>query len=52
MHGCRRNRYQVHMQYLMAAERTGVYDYFAITAGAQRLRDRFAEEPARDAPRE
>lgn len=44
----RRNRFQVHMQYLMAAERAGLYDYFAITAGTQRLRERFADEPTRE----
>ncbi len=51
----RRNRFRVHMQYLMASERSGAYDYFAITAGAQRLRERFAAEPdasAADAPAE
>jgi hypothetical protein len=37
----RRNRFQVHLQYLMAAERPGRYDYFAITAGPQTLRERF-----------
>lgn len=39
----KRNRFQVHLQYLMAAERPGPYDYFAITAGPQPLRERFAE---------
>lgn len=37
----KRNRFQVHLQYLMASERPGAYDYFAITAGTQRLRERF-----------
>ncbi|WP_418318635.1 hypothetical protein [Piscinibacter sakaiensis] len=35
------NRFKVHLQYLMASERTGRYDYFAITAGPQSLRQRF-----------
>lgn len=38
----KRNRFQVHLQYLMAAERPGPYDYFAITAGPQTLRARFS----------
>ena len=37
----KRNRFQVHLQYLMAAERPGRYDYFAITAGPLALRERF-----------
>ena len=37
------NRFQVHLQYLMAAERPGPYDYFGITAGAQTLQQRFAD---------
>jgi hypothetical protein len=37
----KRNRFQVHLQYLMAAERPGRYDYFAVTAGPQTLRERF-----------
>lgn len=31
-----------HFQYLCAFDRPGAYDYFAITAGPQRLADRFA----------
>lgn len=46
----KRNRFQVHMQYLKASERPGLYDYFAITAGPQRLRDRFAGATADPAP--
>ena len=38
----RRNWYQVHFQYLMATQRAGDYDYFAITAGPHTLADRFA----------
>lgn len=38
----RRNWYQVHFQYLMATQRAGDYDYFAITAGPLTLADRFA----------
>lgn len=37
----RRNRFQVHLQYLMAAERPGRYDYFAVTAGPLTLREHF-----------
>ncbi|MEO8281161.1 MAG: hypothetical protein ABI564_15790, partial [Ideonella sp.] len=37
----KRNRFLVHMQYLMASEYPGRYDYFAITAGSQSLRARF-----------
>ena len=50
----KRSRFQVHLQYLMASERPGAYDYFAITAGAQRLRDRFdaaATQAPADAPK-
>jgi hypothetical protein len=42
--GMRRNKHQVHTQYLMATEKAGRYDYFAITAGPLALADRF---PAR-----
>ena len=37
----RRNWYKVHFQYLMAGERLGDYDYFAITAGPLTLSDRY-----------
>lgn len=37
----KRNRFQVHLQYLMAAERPGPYDLFAITAGPRTLRARY-----------
>lgn len=37
----RRDKYRCHFQYLMASERPGPYDYFAITAGPQRLAQRF-----------
>jgi hypothetical protein len=37
----KRRRFQVHLQYLLAAESPGMYDYFAITAGRQTLRERF-----------
>lgn len=39
----KRNRFQVHLQYLMASERPGAFDYFAITAGPQTLSARFPE---------
>jgi hypothetical protein len=35
-----KNKRRMHMQYLMAGQRPTVYDYFAITAGPQRLCDR------------
>ena len=34
--------FRLHFQYLHAFDRPGDYDYFAITAGPQRLADRFA----------
>jgi hypothetical protein len=37
----RHNWYQVHFQYLMAGERLGEYDYFAITAGPLTLPERY-----------
>jgi len=39
--GMRRNKHQLHTQYLMATEKAGRYDYFAITAGPMALADRF-----------
>jgi hypothetical protein len=41
----RRNLYELHFQYLKAGELPGLYDYFAITAGPQRLSERFAQQP-------
>ncbi|MES2974053.1 MAG: hypothetical protein V4757_10600 [Pseudomonadota bacterium] len=38
----KRDKRRVHLQYLMAAEYPGVYDYFAITAGGMRLDERLA----------
>ncbi len=49
----KRNRFQVHMQYLMASELAGRYDYFSITAGPQTLRERYSqttEEQAASSP--
>ncbi len=40
----RRDKYRCHFQYLMAVERPGGYDYFAITAGPLRLAERFAAQ--------
>lgn len=40
----KRNRFQVHLQYLMASERPGLYDFFAITAGPRTLRARFDDD--------
>jgi hypothetical protein len=37
-----RDKMRYHFQYLMAAEKPGAYDYFAITAGASTLDQRFA----------
>jgi hypothetical protein len=37
-----RDKMRYHFQYLMAAEKPGAYDYFAITAGAATLAERFA----------
>ncbi len=34
--------FRLHFQYLCAFDRPGAYDYFRITAGPRRLRDRFA----------
>jgi len=41
----RRNWYKVHFQYLMAGERLGDYDYFAITAGPLTLSERYSHRP-------
>lgn len=38
----RRDKYRCHFQYLMAVEKPGGYDYFAMTAGPQALAQRFA----------
>jgi uncharacterized membrane protein YeaQ/YmgE (transglycosylase-associated protein family) len=35
-----RDKRRIHLQYLMAGEKPTLYDYFAITAGPQRLADR------------
>lgn len=40
----KRNRFQVHLQYLMAAERPGPYDLFAVAAGPRTLRARFDDD--------
>lgn len=39
----RRNKRRMHLQYLMAAELPGEYDYFAITAGCMTLGARYAD---------
>jgi len=44
--GIRRDKYRCHFQYLMASERPGAYDYFAITAGPLTLADRYAATPS------
>ena len=41
----RRDKYRCHFQYLMATDLPVAYDYFAITAGPQRLLSRFATQP-------
>jgi pimeloyl-ACP methyl ester carboxylesterase len=38
----RQDKYRCHFQYLMASQLRGAYDYFAITAGPERLSARFA----------
>jgi pimeloyl-ACP methyl ester carboxylesterase len=42
----RSDHFRLHFQYLYATPRIGVYDYFAITSGAQSLRDRFKAVPS------
>lgn len=42
----RRDKFRMHFQYLMAADKPASYDYFAITAGDQTLADRFAAHPS------
>ena len=42
----RRRWYRNHFQYLMAGEKAGEYDYFAITAGPLRLADRYRAKPS------
>ncbi len=37
----RRDKFRCHFQYLMASQRPGDYDYFAITAGPLRLAERY-----------
>jgi hypothetical protein len=39
----KKDKRRMHMQYLMAGERAGVYDYFALTAGPLGLRQRLDE---------
>ena len=41
----KRDKFLMHFQYLMASECKTDYDYFAITAGAQSLNNRFADLP-------
>jgi hypothetical protein len=38
--------FRLHFQYMCAFDRVGIYDYFAITAGAMTLAQRFAGVPA------
>jgi hypothetical protein len=42
----RSDRFRLHFQYLYATPQPGVYDYFAITAGALSLRERFKAVPS------
>lgn len=44
----RRDKFRIHFQYLMASQQVVDYDYFAITAGAQTLAQRFAHLPSDD----
>lgn len=41
----KKNRFELHFQYLKAAPKGGDYSYFDITAGSQRLWDRYAHLP-------
>ena len=41
----KRDRFRLHFQYLMAAPISGIYDYFWITAGPQRLANIFKDVP-------
>ena len=41
----RKNHSELHFQYLKASQLAGTYDFFAITAGPQRLAQRFAHQP-------
>ena len=40
----KRNKRRIHMQYLMAGELPSDYDYFAITAGAVTLDQRYPRQ--------
>jgi hypothetical protein len=42
----RRDRFRCHFQYLMASKKAVLFDYFAITAGARTLSDRFSGNPS------
>ncbi|QAU33575.1 hypothetical protein [Janthinobacterium sp. 17J80-10] len=44
----RRSWYRNHFQYLMAGEKAGEYDYFAITAGPLSLAERYRAKPSLD----
>lgn len=48
----RRDKFRMHFQYLMSGEKAAKYDFFAITAGASILADRFANESSVDNYRE
>ena len=41
----RRDKRRMHLQYLMAGEIAGEYDYFALTSGPASLRSRLAAGP-------
>ncbi|OYY73972.1 MAG: hypothetical protein B7Y40_06865 [Gammaproteobacteria bacterium 28-57-27] len=40
----RRNWYRMHFQYIMSTDQQGLFDYFAITAGAEKLEERLAHD--------
>jgi hypothetical protein len=42
----RHDRFRCHFQYLMASKKAVLFDYFAITAGARTLGDRFRGNPS------
>jgi hypothetical protein len=41
-----RDKRRLHLQYIMAGERPALYDFFAITAGPERLPARLKTAPA------
>ena len=48
----KRDKFNLHFQYLMAGERVTDYDYFAITAGSRYLAQRYTQQPSVDTYRD